>query len=763
SRVPLMIKGMTPALYGPALALFLRQTAAPQVNLLAHTNLGVTRRKPSHGVQTWIHDAVSSVFGHASTVDVLMVIDRVLGAFAAPELRAILEAIERCHPDARRAAGPIAPAESLAQLTPTRQPSAPERKPLDAQVFESQVAAAQRFIAPYVREVAAARSGSPMLDFALSRPPKRMVFGPNRSLLLADCVRALHGAEVLAERQLRLLAPESSADQARSLVADIFLVLHRLFSASDGAGSWGGSSSSTGGSGESARSRVQSLHEAQTSIRVLYGRLRVVFGASRGEIEAIKQAQDDAAISAQGGLQPFGNSSGFGQRLAARGRPSDVATPEMQHGALTPRGRWELKTGRKKFTTQSLLSSSPPQWRLQESPSSDAGAILPRGPRAQLQARSYESQWLLDRIRFFNVWANRYFQKALNVVDAHVFPVPSELRAYQLDFRWAAAYPNIRFALVVLLTGGPEVLQLKTIPRPTAGPGEIVVRNHYAGVNFIDTYFRSGVYPSKLPGQLGQEGAGQVYEVGPHVTGFQKGDQVVYLGNQDTYAQYSVTKASRAVKLANTSMEQAVALLVQGLTAHTLVTRSYKVEKGDWVLVQAGAGGTGRLLVQMCKQMGAHVIATTSTEAKAQVAKSAGADYIINYQEEDVAESVRKLVSEGVHVVFDGVGKATFAGSLKSLRREGSMVSFGNASGVVPPVNLLDLSAQNIKLLRPRLYGYIVEDDEFKLHLHAVLRMLEQGELDVHVHKIYELKDAGMAHVDLQSRKTTGKLLISIP
>ncbi|KAI9476820.1 NADPH:quinone reductase [Coemansia sp. RSA 989] len=309
-------------------------------------------------------------------------------------------------------------------------------------------------------------------------------------------------------------------------------------------------------------------------------------------------------------------------------------------------------------------------------------------------------------------------------------------------------------------TGGPQVLQLRTIPVPTAGPGEIVVRNRYAGVNFIDTYFRSGVYPSKLPGQLGQEGAGQVHQVGSGVTGFQAGDQVVYLGNQDTYAQYAVTKASRAVKIAS-SMEQAVALLLQGLTAHTLVTRSYRVAKGDWVLVQAGAGGTGRLLVQMCKQLGAHVIATASTEAKAQVAKDAGADHAISYQ--GVSEAVRRLVPDGVHVVYDGVGKATFAESLKSLRREGSMVSFGNASGVVPPVSLLDLSAQNIKLLRPRLYGYIVEDDEFKLHLNAVLRMLEQGKLDVQVHKVYELKEAGLAHADLESRRTTGKLLLSIP
>ncbi|KAJ2454988.1 hypothetical protein EV183_001092 [Coemansia sp. RSA 2336] len=425
SRVPLMLKGMSPALYGPALSLFLRQISAPQVDLLAHTHLGLTRPTPRHGMQTWIHDAVSSVFGHPS-LDVLTVIDRALSAFAAPELRAILEAVERSRSNAGRPAGP---GDSLLPVTPTRQPA--ERP--DGQAFELQVAAAQRLISPYRDTIL--RSGSPLLDYALSRPPKHMAFGPTRSLLLADCVRAFRGAEVLAERQLRLLAPESSADQARSLVADIFLVLHRLFSASDG-GTWNG----TLGTRESARFRVQSLHEAQASIRGLYAKLHVL-GTSR-EIEAVKQAQDDAAISAQGGLQPFGTPAGFGQRLASRSRPANVASPEMHHGALTPRGRWELKTGRKKFTAQSLLPS--PQ-RVQ------ADAILPRGERWLVQARSYESQWLLDRVRLFDVWANRHFQLALNLVDEHVFPVPSGVRAYRLDFRWAAAYPNIRFAFVVLV------------------------------------------------------------------------------------------------------------------------------------------------------------------------------------------------------------------------------------------------------------------------------------------------------------------------
>ncbi|KAJ1835002.1 hypothetical protein IWW55_002369 [Coemansia sp. RSA 2706] len=313
--------------------------------------------------------------------------------------------------------------------------------------------------------------------------------------------------------------------------------------------------------------------------------------------------------------------------------------------------------------------------------------------------------------------------------------------------------------------GGPEVLKIAEIPRPTAGPGQIVVRNRFAGVNFIDTYFRGGVYESKLPGMLGQEAAGEVAEVGSGVTNLQVGDVVAYLGNQDTYAQYSVTSAARAAKIDTSviTMETAAAALLQGLTAHTLVTRSYKVSAGDWVLVQAGAGGTGQLLLQLCKDLGAHVITTTSSEAKAKIARQAGADHVIIYTEESVPEAVHRIVPEGVHVVYDGVGKATYDGSIASLRREGSMVSFGNASGTVPPVKLFDLSPKNLSLLRPRLYGYIVTDEEYQRHLSAVVDLLERGKLNVQVFKVYELADAGQAHIDLQSRKTTGKLLLAIP
>ncbi|KAJ2762867.1 hypothetical protein IWQ56_004953 [Coemansia nantahalensis] len=312
--------------------------------------------------------------------------------------------------------------------------------------------------------------------------------------------------------------------------------------------------------------------------------------------------------------------------------------------------------------------------------------------------------------------------------------------------------------------GGPEVLQVVEVPRPTPGPGEIAVRNRFAGVNFIDTYYRSGLYEAPLPDTLGEEGVGEVVAVGEGVAKPRVGDTVAYLSKQRTYAQYATTLAARAVTIdaAAIPLETAAAMLIQGLTAHTLVTRAYAVGPGDWVLVQAGAGGTGRLVVQLCKQLGAHVIATVSTEDKADVARRAGADHVIRYTEEPVPEAVQRIVGDGVHVVFDGVGAATFDGSLAALRREGTMVSFGNASGAVPPVRLFALTPKNLRLLRPALFSYLVTDAEYQRHLSAVVELVRDGRLDVQVFRAYPLEDAAQAHADLQARKTTGKLLLRI-
>ncbi|KAJ2535919.1 hypothetical protein IWW43_001274 [Coemansia sp. RSA 1935] len=457
SRIPLMMKGMPPALYGQTLALFIRQTSQPNIDLLAHTARVVG--PSAHGVQSWIHDAVGSMFGHPHTTDILSVIDRVASAFAAPDLRSILAAVERCQLDAfpRLRDQPAQPFQlntprmgNLAMQTPTKKVAKQPETAAENAAFEMQIAVAQKLLVPYVREITSCRSGSLVLDSALGvlgQPPISVVFLSEPSPLLSDAIRALHSAEILAERQLRLIVPENSADQARSVVSDIFLVVSRLFAATDD-GDYGMSRNTS----ETMRVRAQSLHEAQARIRTIYVRLAVVFHATRVDIERIKDVQDDAAISANG-LQPFGSGSSFGDRLSARGQQS-VATPEMDHGSLTPRGRWELKTGRKKFTTQSLLSSpqqtQSPQWRLQPRRIVE-DELQPRGLRAQLQARSYENQWLLDHMRSFNVVANQRYQQLLNLIDATMFPVPSSMRAYELDFRWAAAYPNIRFLALVLV------------------------------------------------------------------------------------------------------------------------------------------------------------------------------------------------------------------------------------------------------------------------------------------------------------------------
>ncbi|KAJ1927885.1 hypothetical protein FBU59_007176, partial [Linderina macrospora] len=300
-------------------------------------------------------------------------------------------------------------------------------------------------------------------------------------------------------------------------------------------------------------------------------------------------------------------------------------------------------------------------------------------------------------------------------------------------------------------TGGPSVLQLVDIPKPTPKAGQILVRNQFAGVNFIDTYFRTGLYKAALPSSLGQEASGEVAAVGEGVTGFKVGDRVAYLANTDAYAQFSAAPSDSATKLPEgVSLETGAATLIQALTAHTLVTRTYKVQPRDWVLVHAGAGGTGRLLIQLSKHLGANVIATVSTDDKAKVARAAGADHIIMYSHESVPERVHEIVPEGVHVVYDGVGKSTFEGSLESLRRLGTMASFGNASGAVPPVDLFKLATKNLTLLRPRLFGYVVTKEEKEYHMGEVFKLIGEGKLDIQVSGVYDLQDVARAHQDLE-------------
>ena len=252
----------------------------------------------------------------------------------------------------------------------------------------------------------------------------------------------------------------------------------------------------------------------------------------------------------------------------------------------------------------------------------------------------------------------------------------------------STSIPKTMKAVQVSKTGGPEVLDYRTdMPVPQPGEGQLMVKNAYVGLNFIDVYFRTGLYPSPKPEILGREAEGTVVSLGPGTTGFSVGDRVVWLGT-GAYAQYSAAPAVKAVKVPEGVPEgHAAAALLQGLTALTLIHEAYAVQKGDWILVQAAAGGVGLWLCQLLKDVGARTIGTASSAAKLQLARDNGAGWEIDYSHEDVVARVKEITGgEGVRAVFDGVGKSTFETDLEVLARKGSLISFGNASGAVPPL-----------------------------------------------------------------------------
>ncbi|KAG0227485.1 NADPH:quinone reductase [Actinomortierella wolfii] len=311
--------------------------------------------------------------------------------------------------------------------------------------------------------------------------------------------------------------------------------------------------------------------------------------------------------------------------------------------------------------------------------------------------------------------------------------------------------------------GDSSVLAVSNIPKPSPRPDEILVKVAAAGVNFIDTYQRSGLYPQQMPFVLGREGAGEIVEVGSSVDDFAVGDRVVFLGPH-AYAEYTAVKRDNVAKLPeNVSYEKAAASLLQGMTGWSLVRQAYEVKKGDWVLIHAAAGGMGLLLCQMCKLLGANVIGTTSTDAKAALAKKAGADYVVDYSQgyDELIKKVDELTDKkGVHVVFDGVGAATFDVSLKAVRLLGTVISFGNASGAVPPISIMRLAEKNIRLMRTTLFKFITTREDFEALAGEVLKLVSDNKLDINIYKEYRLEDVKQAHDDLESRKTTGKLLL---
>ncbi|HWP35468.1 MAG TPA: quinone oxidoreductase [Thermodesulfobacteriota bacterium] len=311
--------------------------------------------------------------------------------------------------------------------------------------------------------------------------------------------------------------------------------------------------------------------------------------------------------------------------------------------------------------------------------------------------------------------------------------------------------------------GGPEVLTYEEVARPAPGRGEALVRLAAAGVNYIDIYHRTGLYPQPLPFIPGSEGAGVVEAVGEGVTEVRPGDRVGYAMQLGSYAEYAVVPAWKLVPLpAGTDPQQAAAALLQGMTAHYLTHSTYPLKPGETALVHAAAGGVGLLLVQMAKRRGARVIGTVSTEEKARLAREAGADEVILYTRQDFAAETRRLTGgAGVDVVYDSVGRDTFEKDLTVVRPRGLIVLFGQSSGPVPPFDLGRLNAAgSLFVTRPTLAHYAANRQELLWRAGDVLGWIASGALKLRIERTYPLADAGRAHEDLAGRRTSGKLLL---
>lgn len=319
-------------------------------------------------------------------------------------------------------------------------------------------------------------------------------------------------------------------------------------------------------------------------------------------------------------------------------------------------------------------------------------------------------------------------------------------------------------AIQIQQHGGPEVLQLVDVELREPDTNEVVVRITAAGVNFIEIYHRTGLYPVELPFIPGQEAAGIVEQVGRNVKDFRPGDRVAYAGVLGgSYATSSVVGAARLVRVPESvSLKHAAAVMLQGMTAHYLTRSTFPLHEGHVCLIQAVAGGTGLLLCQIAKLHGATVIGTTSSEKKAELARAAGADHVILYSQESVPARVRELTDgRGVDVVYDSVGKATVQGSLDALRRRGMLVTFGQSSGAVPPVDPFALSSRgSLFLTRPSLTHYIADRAELEQRAADLFAWMESGKLKVRIDSEYTLEHAGDAHAALESRKTSGKVLL---
>jgi NADPH2:quinone reductase len=318
-------------------------------------------------------------------------------------------------------------------------------------------------------------------------------------------------------------------------------------------------------------------------------------------------------------------------------------------------------------------------------------------------------------------------------------------------------------AIQVLKPGGPEVLTLADLPVPQPKPNEALIKIAASGVNFIDVYFREGRYPAPLPFVDGQEGAGVVTQAGSEVKSLKPGDRVAWTGVLGSYAEYAVVPADRLIRVPDgVDDRHAAAVMLQGMTAHYLTHSTYPLKKGETALIHAAAGGMGLLLVQMAKNIGVRVIGTAGSEEKASLAREAGADEVILYNQQDFeAETKRLTDGKGVDVVYDGVGQSTFEKDFNVLRPRGYLVLFGGASGAVPPFDPMKLTQKgSLFLTRPSLAHYIATREELEWRANDVLNMISSGKLKLRISRTYKLEEAAQAHRDLEGRKTTGKLLL---
>ncbi len=313
-------------------------------------------------------------------------------------------------------------------------------------------------------------------------------------------------------------------------------------------------------------------------------------------------------------------------------------------------------------------------------------------------------------------------------------------------------------------TGGPEVLRWEEVSLGDTPPGQVTVRHEAVGLNFIDIYHRTGLYPLPLPSGLGLEGAGVVTAVGSGVTEFMRGDRVAYAGGPPgSYAEARHMPADRLVKLPDAiGFKTAAAMMLQGLTAQYLLRRTYRVQPGDTILIHAAAGGVGLIACQWAKALGANVIGTVSSDEKAVLARTHGCDHPIVYTRENFTERVREITNgEGVPVVYDSIGKDTFFGSLDCLQPLGMMVTFGNASGPVPPLDLLELSKRgSLFITRPTLFSYTAKRSDLLAMAEELFEVVVSGKVKIEVNQTYPLKDAAQAQIDLAARKTTGSTVL---